>query len=180
MTNAHRRKKDPEKVRLNLIESAKKLALEKGFGAVSLEAVALDAGVTKGGLFHHFTNKHALVSAVFEHLLQEFKHDLITRMSSDPDPYGRFTRAYVQLVFETGADSDYGPLWITTLSVPELRMIWGKWLNDLLQRYGETELQLENARFAADGIWLGHMFGVTPQNIDAFMNHLIDMTRAPK
>lgn len=152
MINAHRRKKDPEKVRMNLIESAKRLAQKNGFSAVRLDAVASDAGVTKGALFHHFRNKQALVTAVFEHLLQEFKHDLIIKMASDPDAYGRFTRAYVRLVFETSADSDYGPLWLTTLSEPDLRMTWGKWLNDLLLIYGELDLPLESARFAADGI----------------------------
>lgn len=180
MTKAHRRKKEPETVRLKLIESAKRLALEKGLGAVNLETVASEAGVTRGGLFHHFSNKKILVDAVFRHLLQEFERDLITRMSVDPEPYGRFTRAYIELVFENGAETHYGPLWMATLSVPELRTAWGEWLNVLLARYQEGALLLENARFAADGIWLGQMFGVVPENTHAFMQHLIDMTRYPK
>lgn len=43
--------------------------------------------------------------------------------------------------------------------------------------YGELDLPLESARFAADGIWLGQTFGVMPENADAFMNHLIEMTK---
>lgn len=177
MTDAHRRKKNPELVRMQLIESARKLALENGLGSVGVDAVATDAGVTKGGLFHHFPNKQALIDAVFQHMLDEFDADLNARMTADPDPYGRFTRAYVLSVFEVGADAQWGPLWMATLTDPQLRQMWGAWFNAQLAVYGEYDLQLENARFAADGIWLGHMFGVAPHNAESFRHHLIKMTR---
>lgn len=177
MTEAHRRKKQPEHVRVQLIESAKRLALENGLAAVSVEAVAADAGVTKGGLFHHFPSKHALVDAVFRHLLDQFAADLDARMAVDTEPHGRFTRAFVRSVFEVGAEAQWGPLWIATITDPELRRLWGEWLTSQLSKHGETSLRLESARFAADGVWLGHMFGVAPEDPDAFQRHLIEMTR---
>lgn len=177
MTNAHRRKKNPELVRMQLIRSARKLALENGLGRVGVDAVATDAGVTKGGLFHHFPSKQALIDAVFEHMLDEFGADLDARMAADPEPYGRFTRAYVLSVFEVGADAQWGPLWMATLTDPQLRQMWGTWFNAQLARSGEYDLPLENARFAADGIWLGHMFGVTPHDAESFRHRLIEMTR---
>lgn len=48
MSMAHQRKKDPEKVRLKLIESARKLAMENGLAGVNVEAVAAEAGVSRG------------------------------------------------------------------------------------------------------------------------------------
>lgn len=164
---------------MQLIESARKLALENGLGSVGVEAVAADAGVTKGGLFYHFPSKQALIDAVFQHMLDEFGADLDARMAADPQPYGRFTRAYVQSVFEVGADAQWGPLWMATLNDPQLRQMWGVWFNAQLTRHEEYALPLENARFAADGIWLGHMFGVAPHNAESFRRHLIDMTRSP-
>lgn len=180
MTDAHRRKKHPELVRLQLIESARKLALENGLPAVGVEAVAADAGVTKGGLFHHFPSKQALIEAVFQHLLDEFEADLEARISADPEPFGRFTRAYVRSAFEVGADAQWGGLWIATITDRELRQTWGKWLNAQLSRYGESGLALENARFAADGVWLGQLFGVAPEKAEAFKNYLIEMTAPAK
>lgn len=177
MTEAHRRKKQPEHVRAQLIESARRLALENGLAAVSVDAVAADAGVTKGGLFHHFPSKSALVKAVFAHLLDEFSADLDTRMAVDPEPYGRFSRAFVQSVFEVGADAQWGPLWIATVTDPELRRLWGEWLAQQLSQHNETGPRLEIARFAADGVWLGHMFGVAPANPEEFRRRLIEMTR---
>lgn len=180
MAEAHHRKKRPERVRTQLIDSAKRLALENGLATVSVEAVAADAGVTKGGLFHHFPNKQALIDAVFQHLLEEFEADLETRMVADPEPYGRFTRAYVASVFDVGADAQWGPLWIATLTDPRLRKTWGAWLTVQISRNGETALPLETARFTADGVWLGHMFGVAPDDPDTLRRHLIEMTCSQK
>ena len=180
MNDAHRRKKHPELVRTQLVESAKKLALANGLAAVGVEAVAADAGVTKGGLFYHFPNKQALIDAVFQHLLEEFGADLEARMAADPEPSGRFTRAYVQSVFETGAEEQWGALWIATLSDRDLRQTWGKWLAAQLSRHGEDDVALENARFAADGVWLGQLSGVFPQRTDALKQQLINMTRPAK
>lgn len=177
MTDAHRRKKNPELVRMQLVESARKLALENGLGSVGVDAVATDAGVTKGGLFHHFPSKQALIEAVFQYMLDEFGTDLDARMAADPESYGRFTRAYVLSVFDVGTEDQWYPLWMSTLTDPKLRQLWGAWFNAQLARYEEYDLLLENARFAADGIWLGHMFGVTPHNAESFRHHLIDMTR---
>jgi AcrR family transcriptional regulator len=180
MAQAHHRKKNPEQVRIQLIESARRLALENGLAAVSLDAIASDAGVTKGGLFYHFPNKQSLIEAVFQYLLQEFQADLEARMSADSEHYGRFTRAYVLSVFDGGVEAQWAPLWVATLTDQDLRRMWGEWFNAQLSQYGETHLQLENARFAADGIWLGRMFGVTLQDPDAFQRYLVDMTRPEK
>lgn len=177
MSEAHRSQKQPEQVRILLIESARHLALENGLAAVSVEAVAAHAGVTKGGLFHHFPSKQALVDAVFRHLLEEFEADLDARMAADPESYGRFTRAFIRSVFDVGANGQWSPLWIATVTDRELRRLWGEWLSVQLSRHGENALGLESARFAADGVWLGQMFGVAPADPDAFQRHLIEMTR---
>jgi AcrR family transcriptional regulator len=47
-----------------LLESAARLFATKGFAATSLDEVAADARVTKGAVYHHFTNKQALFEAV--------------------------------------------------------------------------------------------------------------------
>ena len=54
MVNAHHRKKQPEQVRRTLLDCAARIAAEQGIANVTVQAVAEAAGVTKGGLFHHF------------------------------------------------------------------------------------------------------------------------------
>ncbi|MEP5147480.1 MAG: helix-turn-helix domain-containing protein, partial [Nitratireductor sp.] len=54
MPEAHKRVKDPQAVRRRLMDEAKKLAIESGISAITVQAVASAAGVTKGGFLHHF------------------------------------------------------------------------------------------------------------------------------
>ena len=129
MSMAHQRKKDPEKVRLKLIESACRLAMENGLAGVNVEAVAAEAGVSRGGLVHHFSSKQVLVESVFQYMLAVFESDLASRMSVDPEPSGRFTRAYILSVFDSGAHAQWGPLWIATATDPQLRKVWGEWFS---------------------------------------------------
>lgn len=41
----------------SIIASAVEVFLEKGYEAATMEAIALKAGISKGGLYHHFRNK---------------------------------------------------------------------------------------------------------------------------
>lgn len=180
MTDAHRRKKNPDMVRLQLIESAIQLGMQHGLPSIGIEAVAAAAGVTKGGLFHHFPNKQALVEQVFDHMLAECAAALKTRMALDPEPHGRFTRAYVALVFdEDPADTAWNALWASTITDEQLSRQWTDWLARQLAAHGETEdkPRLQAARFAADGVWAAIICQNPPANANALRDLLLDMTR---
>ncbi|MEJ5084313.1 TetR/AcrR family transcriptional regulator [Brucella pseudogrignonensis] len=178
MSIANRRQKNPQLVRSQLIESAVELALESGLNAVSLEAVASRAGVTKGGLLHHFANKQLLIDAVFDELVLDFETALRARMANDQEIRGRFTRVYLELAIEAQQDdSRVWALWISVFSDARLRDAWGHWLNARLEEYGDTEsgADMEAVRFAADGIWLSHMVGVVPNDWSALRSRLLKM-----
>jgi AcrR family transcriptional regulator len=51
-----------------LLDSARTRFTVDGFAATSLDAVAADARMTKGAIYHHFANKQALFEAVLEEL----------------------------------------------------------------------------------------------------------------
>jgi AcrR family transcriptional regulator len=54
--------KQPKEQRMNsIVTAAVSEFLEKGYENTSMEAVALRAGITKGGLYHHFTGKDELL-----------------------------------------------------------------------------------------------------------------------
>ena len=57
MTEAHRRQKQPQLIRGQLLAVVRSLLVEQGPHAVTLDAVAKQANVTKGGLQHHFRTK---------------------------------------------------------------------------------------------------------------------------
>ncbi|MET0404707.1 MAG: TetR/AcrR family transcriptional regulator [Cystobacter sp.] len=185
MTRAYHRKKQPELNRRAILDCAARLAVEKGIAAVTVQAVAEAAGVTKGGLFHHFPSKQALVEGVFSDLMEQWDAELDGLMAKDADPHGRFTRAYVNSVYESqvsGIDSPWAALWVSMIAESGLRELWSKWLEERLERHRETDDTpvLELVRLAADGAWFAILMGQGPmvtgaRNVQA---RLLAMTRS--
>lgn len=182
--NAHRRKKQPELVRRALLDHASRLAVEQGIAAVTVQAVSDAAGVTKGGLLHHFKSKQALVSAVFDELLGTIDRDLDRRIGGDAERYGVFTRAYLEAVFDMGLDADGGPwasLSMSWLTDPDLRALWAQWFNARVARHEETDgdVRLAVVRLAADGLWLADLAGVAVADRERLHGELLRATRSP-
>lgn len=55
--------------REQILDAAQKVAIEKGAAKVSLDSVAKEAGLTKGGVLYNFPSKEALISGMLERLL---------------------------------------------------------------------------------------------------------------
>ncbi|GAB3131106.1 TetR/AcrR family transcriptional regulator [Tsukamurella serpentis] len=58
----------PPAARAKLLESFVRILIEQGERAATLEAVAAEAGVSKGGLLYHFGSKDALVEGIVDWL----------------------------------------------------------------------------------------------------------------
>lgn len=158
----YHRKKQPEQVRRALLDCAAQIAAEDGAAALTIQAVANRAGVTKGGLLHHFDSKQALLAAVFADLLERLDREIDTSIEKDPRAEGRFTRAYVRACFSDrlmGEQSLWAALSVAIISEPALRILWSSWLDQRMARHAETDSNpvLTAVRLAADGIWLADM-----------------------
>lgn len=55
--------------RERILEIAETNILAKGFGATSIEEIIVEAGITKGGFFYHFSDKNALARALLQRYL---------------------------------------------------------------------------------------------------------------
>src|SRR5690606_21757042 len=76
------------------------LARRDGGGSMSIDAVAREAGVSKGGVLHHFPSKEALVRAVVDTLTVEFEAAVQAATERDPEPVGRYVRAFLAALAE--------------------------------------------------------------------------------
>ncbi len=85
--------------REKLLHAAVQVAVRDGIMAMTLDAVAQEAGVSKGGLLYHFRSKDELIAAMLLHFKEEVQGQLERRIADDPKPRGRFIRAMVQTVF---------------------------------------------------------------------------------
>ena len=180
--SGYTRKKQPEVVRRALLDQAARLAVEEGLASVTVQAVADAAGVTKGGFLHHFPSKQALIDAVFRELLDLIDRELDARIAADPEPYGSFTRAYVEAIFEMALSVNGGPwapLSISTLTDPDLRDLWAAWFQARLERHGATDgdLRLTIVRLAADGVWLADLGRIALPGSEALRAELLAATQ---
>jgi AcrR family transcriptional regulator len=75
-----------EATRAALLAAARDLFGEQGFAATSTEEVVARAGVTKGALYHHFSDKESLFRTVFETIQREVS-DAVGAEFLLPDPW---------------------------------------------------------------------------------------------
>jgi AcrR family transcriptional regulator len=72
METRSRRDRHTADTRQGLVHEARKLFNQRGYRATSLDEVCLQAGVTKGALYHHFKNKEDLFLAVLDDIEKDF------------------------------------------------------------------------------------------------------------
>ena len=184
MERAHGRKKQPEIVRRRLLDAAARIAVEDGVGNLTIQAVADAAGVTKGGLLHHFHSKEALIDAVFSDLLEKLDRQIDRALARDRQAHGRFSRAYLAAAFEqagTAEHSIWAALSVSILTQPSLRGLWAAWLARRLAQHQETDgaPSLEIVRYAADGVWLADLIEAPVAPVtgrDALFARLVALT----
>lgn len=182
--NAYKRKKQPEVVRRALLDQAARITLEQGLSKVTFQAVADAAGVTKGGVMHHFATKNALVLEVFNDAMAKFETEVMTAMAQDPISYGAFTRAYIDATISLGKKGqdefdNQATLYVLMLGDKELRERWAQWANEQLKKYEATDNTetLCLARLAADGIWLSDFSSINIWDKTLLRDCLIKMTQ---
>lgn len=186
MSEAHRRPKQPQLIRDRLIAATIDLLVEEGIGAVTLNAVAARAGVSKGGLQHHFSSKQELLEALSNQVLQHFMSQVATLAAADSEAHGRNTRAYLRTSADGFVEVGERELWkaamMLVMARPEFRTPYQEWeaaslQQDTAQCDDATRLLL--CRLAADGLWLADLLGhrtIDPAQRAALVRQLEEMT----
>nr|WP_057929074.1 TetR/AcrR family transcriptional regulator [Burkholderia ambifaria] len=159
-----RRKKAPEQVRAQLLEAASEIATQHGVAALTLDAVAERAGVTKGALQYHFTNKQGLLDALFGQATERFAMQMAARLAADPHGDGAAARAYLHAVLDTAqpaASTDV--LRVLVASMITEQETRARWSVPMREWTRPDPVPLERAatlmicRLAADGLWISEL-----------------------
>ncbi len=115
--------RDAARTRNALLAAAERVVTEYG-PAFSLDAVAREAGVSKGGLLHHFRSRDALLVALVAAWMERFDEAVARQLDPDDDRPGRVCRAHIRATFDE-PDVAGGP-WMHTsvqtamIAVPEV------------------------------------------------------------
>ena len=107
------RVRDAVRTRRAVLDAAARAVVHHG-AAVSLDGVAREAGVSKGGLMHHFRSKDELMAALADDLFDQFERAVRERVEPDDAAPGRLLRAYVRATFDD-LEHGLGPVEPTTL-----------------------------------------------------------------
>lgn len=91
--------RDSERTRATVLAAAAKAIGERGPN-VSLDVIARRAGVSKGGLLHHFASREDLITALVREQRERFRESVEQELNDEPEGRaGRYTRAVVRAVF---------------------------------------------------------------------------------
>ena len=89
-----------------ICEAAMQLAIRDGLLAMTLENVAKQAGISKGGVMYHFPSKDELVRGVLDYFSEQCETMLMRRVIDDPEPRLRWARCMLDCLFPESAESD--------------------------------------------------------------------------
>lgn len=90
-----------ENSRGRILDATERVILRDGLNGASIDAVLREAEISKGGFFHHFASKEALLGAVTERLATLVADEIARAAEADPEPHGRSLRARVAMAFDT-------------------------------------------------------------------------------
>jgi AcrR family transcriptional regulator len=142
--------------RAKLLDAAGAVIRRDGPQALTLDAVAAEAGVSKGGLLYHFKSKRELLDGLVARWLDEFQTDI------DSAP-GNFVAGYVRA--SDGAKAEEAGLLAALVADPQVlaavRERYATW-QDLIASWGGDPVDATIARLAADGLWLADLLGMAP------------------
>ncbi|MGG4412150.1 TetR/AcrR family transcriptional regulator [Niallia taxi] len=148
-----------------LLLATAKIINEVGANNLTLEAVAKEAGVSKGGLLHHFPNKQSLLKSMVEEATNVLQDEILQRVSNDENSIGKWTRGYLGTVEEkNGDDNGIDAAMIATLLLdPDLLRSYQEkydFIKDNIENDGIDPIEANIVRLAIDGLWLGEIFGL--------------------
>jgi AcrR family transcriptional regulator len=151
-----------------ILDAAARVMLARGAANLTLEAVAEEAGLSKGGLLYHYADKDALLAAMVQRLVEVTEARVADHRETDAEP-GGWTRGYLQacLVDDQPATDPTGRLAIALLAAAAgnsalmdgLRRRQAHW-RDQLSRDGIDPALANVVRLAADGLWLNDLLGI--------------------
>lgn len=156
--------RNSQSTRLLILDTANRVILENGTNAMTLDSIAKQAGISKGGLLYHFPNKESLITGMVERFVAEFDIAIDKEIQKNG---GDWLKAYIHASFENNPEREKisCALFAAFANNPDL-------LDPLREKFIEWQKKIEaNAisaevgtiiRLTLDGLWLSDLIGFAP------------------
>lgn len=145
------------RTRAAILAAAAEAMAERGTG-VSLDYIAKRAGISKGGLFHHFANREALIVALVGDSQQQLRDNVLKHLDLSENSPGKLLRAYVRALTSGSEDiMQYftsASIWSGIDQIPrvvEIAAADAKWWAENLAADGLSPDRILVVRRAAEG-----------------------------
>lgn len=151
--------------KVEILHAASKIVSERGIFNLTLEATALEAGISKGGLLYHFPSKEALVKGMVEHLAENYREKIAAKVDECPDEKGKWIKSYVDVTFNNPyqyKDMHAGLLAAKAVNeelLKPIRDLYTNWQGEI-ENDGIDPIKATIICLATDGIWMSELFDI--------------------
>lgn len=147
-----------------ILEAASAVLHRRGARALTIDAVAAEAGLSKGGVLHHFASKDALVAALVARELAALRAGIAACEEAQPAGAKSLPRAMVANFEQTHCDENEisRALLLASLENPAALADYGRFVREELSRLAEAEGGFGPGSvvlFAIVGIAMGRALG---------------------
>jgi AcrR family transcriptional regulator len=163
-----------------LLDAAIAVIRRDGARKLTLDAVAAEAGASKGGVLYHFNSKRDLIDGLVARWLDDFEAQL-----EDGDVAGTYVRASdLQAASPDLTASEFGLLAALIedpLVLQSVRERHDAWMERMFAG-GADRADVWLARLAADGLWYSDLLGIAPpqgEDRRRLMERLLALTKSP-
>ncbi len=169
-TTKHTSKQKSTETRRRLVDAALEVVRSQGVQGLTLQRVAAEAGLSKGGLLYHFSSKEELVTALLHDAMERVDNDLQKLVKGERK--GAFARAYVEYVrashayWEESGTSVFAAAALEPGRLRQVQELFEEWQTRLIE-HDELDPRLALlVRIACDGLWLIDLFGLAPPSTE--------------
>lgn len=154
-----------------LLDAAETVAAREGVARLTFDAVAAEAGVSKGGLLHYFSSKEQLIEAMVQRSADGWRSCFMGSYEKTPEGPGRMVRALLDHCYTDarswteGLRRSYSAIFAALAQNPELvqpmRDVYEE-LYGYIRNDGLPEHLAEVVMAAIDGLWFYWVMRLRP------------------
>lgn len=154
-----------------ILDAAQRIAVERGAGRITLDEVAKESGLSKGGLLYHFSGKEGLIQGMLQRLIERnsaIRAELAEQMSGQPHATlraGLATRNREEVMQPHVAMAILAAAAEQPSLLDPLRKHIAQVREQIIAESGD-QLMSWLLWAAADGLMFQQMLGIAPQSIE--------------
>jgi AcrR family transcriptional regulator len=159
-----------EHARDRMLDAAEAVVARQGIANLTLEAVAAEAKMSKGGLLHHFPNKDRLVEELVARCASHWRAGTLELYELTSVGPGRMARALLSRLADTrgwtaqcrqSSSAVFAALAQNPNLIEPMRAVYDEFRRRLAED-GLPEGVGETILVAMDGLWLNRVLGLAP------------------